>query len=338
MPPETMEAVILSGGLGTRLRPLTYTRPKPLLPIANQPMLAHLLDRLPDEVDHAILASGYKVDQIRAWAARLDHRVELTVVDEDEPLGTGGAIQNVADHLTGEFLCFNGDVISSAPLERMIQARREADALGAIALWEVDDPTPFGVVDLDGDQIKRFVEKPDPGQAPSNLINAGTYCFSQDVLGFIEAGRKVSLEREVFPAVLEADRTLIGAPFEGYWVDCGRPDVYLKAHEILLDGETALASGARLDGGWAGWAALGRDAVVETGAHVERSVLYDGARVAAGASLVGTILGEGAVVGKDAHLDGCVVADGERIEPGSEHTDEPIGVDPDRPVGGNDHE
>lgn len=333
-----MEAVILSGGLGTRLRPLTYTRPKPLLPVANKPMLEHLLDRLPDEVDRAVLASGYRIDQIRAWAGNLDHRVELVVVDEEEPLGTGGAIANVSEHITGEFLCFNGDVISSAPLEAMIEARREADALGALALWPVEDPSPFGVVAREGRRITRFVEKPEPDQAPSNLINAGTYCFSEAILDHIETGRKVSLEHEVFPSVLDEGRTLLGIPFEGYWVDCGRPDVYLEAHEVLLDGEAALADGARLDGEWAGWVCLGEGAQVDAGARVERSVLYPGARVRSGARLRSTILGEDVEVGKDAVLEGCVVADGETIEAGTELDGEPVGVDPERPVGGTDDE
>lgn len=331
-----MDAVILSGGLGTRLRPLTYTRPKPLLPIANEPMLLHLLDRLPDQVDRAILAAGYRVQQIRDWAAGLDHRVDLVVVDEDEPLGTGGAIKNVEDEINGDFLCFNGDVISSAPLEELVDRRRDREALGALALWEVDDPSPFGVVALEGDRITRFVEKPAPEEAPTNLINAGTYCFDERILDRIEPGRPVSLEHEVFPRALEDGETLVGLPFEGHWVDCGRPDVYLEAHRILIDGGLALADGARLDGDWSGWASLGRGAVVEAGAHVATSVLYDGARVEAGARVTDSVLGEDATVGKDAVLDGCVVADGGTVAPGTEHAGEAIGEDPDRPVGGRD--
>lgn len=326
-----MEAVILSGGLGTRLRPLTYTRPKPLLPVANKPMLEHLLDRLPDEVDRAVLASGYRIDQIRAWAGNLDHRVELVVVDEEEPLGTGGAIANVSEHITGEFLCFNGDVISSAPLEAMIEARREADALGALALWPVEDPSPFGVVAREGRRITRFVEKPEPDQAPSNLINAGTYCFSEAILDHIETGRKVSLEHEVFPDLLEAGETLVGTSFEGHWIDCGRPDVYLDAHEILLEGETLLGDGARLDGEVTDWACLGAGAQVEAGAQLSRTVLLDGAHVEAGARLSDTILGENVRVGKDAVLEGTVVADGLTVDAGAEFTGERVGGGRDTP-------
>jgi mannose-1-phosphate guanylyltransferase len=313
-----MEAIILSGGLGTRLRPLTYARPKPLLPIANRPMLAHLLDRLPEAVDRAVLAAGYRIDDIRAWVDENPHRVDVTVVEEEEPLGTGGAIKNVADEITGPFLCFNGDVIANPPLEEMIELREETDALGVLALWEVDEPEHFGVVDLDRDRIRRFVEKPDPGQAPSSLVNAGTYCFHEDVLDWIEPGRKVSLEREIFPELLETREGLRGLPFEGHWVDCGRPDVYLDAHEILLEGETLVADTATLDGEVSDWACLGEDARVSAGARLSRSVLLEGAEVEAGAHLENTIVGAGARVGKDAHLVDTVVADGLTVEAGTD--------------------
>lgn len=320
-----MEAVILSGGLGTRLRPLTYTRPKPLLPIANRPMLEHLLDRLPEDVDRAILAAGYRIQDIRDWVETHPHRVDVTVVEEDEPLGTGGAIKNVEDEITGPFLCFNGDVISTAPLEEMIERRRKADAMGALALWEVDEPQHFGVVEQDGDAITRFVEKPEPGEAPSNLINAGTYCFDEDVLEHIRANAKVSLEQEVFPGLLEDGHTLLGIPFEGHWIDCGRPDVYLEAHEILMDGETLVGEGAHLEGEVTGWACLGAGASLAAGAHLERVVLLDDARVETGARLKDSIVGQGARVGRDAELVDTVVADGLAVDEGAKLDGERVG-------------
>lgn len=320
-----MEAVILSGGFGTRLRPLTYGRPKPLLPVANKPMVQHILDALPEEVDKAVLAAGYMVEDIRAWAAGLDHRVELVIVDEDEPLGTGGAIKNVEAELTGEFLCFNGDVLSSAPLDKLIAARREAGALGALALWEVEDPSHFGVVALDGDRIERFVEKPPRDEAPSNLINAGTYCFDHAILDHIPAGRKVSIERETYPAVLEAGHTLLGIPFTGHWVDCGRPEVYLEAHRALLGETLALGDGARFEGEHEGFVCLGDGASVEAGALLRDTVLLDGARVETGAHLEETILGARASVGKDARLIRTVVADDTSVPAGAIHTDDRMG-------------
>lgn len=320
-----MEAVILSGGLGTRLRPLTYTRPKPLLPIANRPMLGHLLDRLPEQVDHAILAAGYRVDDIQAWVDANPHRVDVTVVEEDEPLGTAGAIKNVEDHITGPFLCFNGDVISSAPLTELVETRRQADAMGALALWKVDEPEHFGVVALDGDRITRFVEKPEPEDAPSDYISAGVYCFDEAILDHIEAGRKVSLETEVYPSLLEAGETLLGVPFEGHWIDCGRPDVYLEAHEILLEGETKVGQGARLSGEVTGWACLGDGAEVEAGAHLEDSVLLEDARVEVDARIERSVVGRGARVGKGATLVDTIVADGLTVEPGTRLENERVG-------------
>jgi len=329
-----MDAVVLSGGLGTRLRPLTYTRPKPLLPVANRPMLEHLLDRLPETVDRAILAAGYRVEQIRDWLDELDDRVELVVVDEETPLGTGGAVKHLEDHLRGPFLCFNGDVLSTAPLETLVERRREADALGALALCEVDEPRHYGVVDREGDRIRRFVEKPDPGEAPSSLINAGTYCFDAELLDLVEPDREVSLEREVFPRAADSERGLLGIPFDGYWVDCGRPPAYLRAHDLVLDEGATLAEGAHVDGGVERWACLGPDAVAEAGTHLRRAVLYRDATVKAGARVEDTVLGEGVTVGKDATLAGCVVADSETVDAGATHEAASLGVDPDRPVGG----
>lgn len=331
-----MEAVILSGGLGTRLRPLTYTRPKPLLPVANRPMVEHLIDRLPERVDRAIIAAGYKIEQIRDWAEALDHRVDIIVVNEEEPLGTGGAIKNVENEITGPFLCFNGDVLSSAPLEKMAQAREKQDAMGALSLWEVDEPQHYGVVDMDENKILRFVEKPDPGTAPSNLINAGTYCFHQALLDYIPQGEKTSLEYDVFPKALDDGETFIGVPFTGHWVDTGRPDVYLRAHELLLEGEAAVHEEARMKGAWRTWASVGAGCTVHEGSTLARSVLLEDVTVHPGAHVTDSILGANVTVGKDADLTRCVVADNETIPPGATLTDEMIGVDPERPVGGDD--
>ncbi len=330
-----MDAVILSGGLGTRLRPLTYTRPKPLLPIANRPMLEHLVERLPARVDRVIVAGGYRIGQVRSWAESYETTVEVVVVNEDEALGTGGAIKNVEDEIQGPFLCFNGDVLSTAPLDEMIDRREKADAMGAIALWEVDEPQHYGVVDMDGDRIQRFIEKPDPGEAPSNLINAGTYCFSDAILEHIPAGSTVSLEDEVFPRLLEDGYALLGVPFEGHWVDTGRPDVYRRAHAILLDGTAAVHEEATLDGDWEDWASLGKGAHVAGSATLARSILLEGTTVEAGARLEDSILGANVTVGKDAKLSRCVVADGETIPAGAKREGAAIGVDPKRPVGGD---
>lgn len=330
-----MDAVILSGGLGTRLRPLTYTRPKPLLPVANRPMIEHLIDRLPETVDRAIVAAGYKIDQIRAWASKLDHRVDVIVVNEEEPLGTGGAVKNVQHEIDGAFLCFNGDVISSAPLEKMINTRQENDALAVLSLWEVDEPEHYGVVDMHDDEIVGFVEKPDPGTAPSNLINAGTYCFDEAILDRIPPRETTSLEYDVFPEALHDSETFIGVPFTGHWVDTGRPDVYLRAHEILIDGEAAVHEGARMEGAWRTWVSVGAGCTVHEGSTLARSVLLEDVTVHPGAHVTDSIIGANTTVGKDANLTRCVVADDETIPPGADLTDETVGVDPDRPVGGN---
>lgn len=297
-------------------------------------MIEHLIDRLPETVDRAIVAAGYKIEQIQEWARNLDHRVDVTVVNEEEPLGTGGAIKNVEHKINGPFLCFNGDVLSSAPLKKMIETREKHDALGVISLWEVDDPEHYGVVDMEDNKILRFVEKPDPGTAPSNYINAGTYCFDERILGRIPPNEKVSLEYDVFPKALTDDETFRGVPFTGHWVDTGRPDVYLRAHQLLLDGEAAVHANARMEGAWTTWVSVGPRCTVHKGSMLARSVLLESVTVEPGAQVTDSVIGANTTIGKDASLTRCVVADDQTIPPGAKLEDETIGIDPERPVGG----
>jgi len=230
-----MECVILAGGFGTRLRPLTFSTPKPLLPLLNRPMITHIIHRLPEEVDRVILAVNYKKDMLEEFFSENadDFRPEIILVEEAEPLGTGGAIKNCEDQINGTFLVFNGDVINSLNLEDIIAFHRSKGGIGTLAVWEVDDPTRFGIIGFDGvKEITRFLEKPQPHEVFSHFINAGSYVLEPEILDQIDPGRKVSIEREVYPFVL--DRGLYAYPFEGFWVDAGTREDYLKAgHEIM---------------------------------------------------------------------------------------------------------
>ncbi|MDX1534354.1 MAG: nucleotidyltransferase family protein, partial [Thermoplasmata archaeon] len=215
-----MQAVILAGGLGTRLRPITHTRPKALVPLLNRPMILHVLEALPAGVDEVIVAASYMVDALeRFFDGRTEPRA-LSFVEEPEPLGTGGALRNLKGRLEGPFLALNGDVISSLDLEELVAEHAANGRIGTIALWEVDQPEAYGIVDVDGEgRIRRFLEKPGPDEVFSNWINAGAYVFEPVTLDRIPAGRPVSLEREIFPAILPEG--LYGFPFEGYWSDAG---------------------------------------------------------------------------------------------------------------------
>lgn len=323
-----MRAVVLVGGFGTRLRPLTATIPKPMLPVAHRPIIDHLLaDLAGGGVDDATLALGFRPEPfLQAYPEGVCSGVQLHYAIEPEPLDTAGAIRFAANErgIAETFVVGNGDILCDVDVAALVAEHRRRGALATIHLISVDDPSAFGVVDIDADgRIRRFVEKPAPGTAPSTLVNAGTYVLEPEVLELIPPGRRVSIEREIFPQ-LAANGSLIGVATDDYWIDTGRPETYLQANLDLLDGRRP---GRRVEG-VARDAAVAVDAVVVdavvgggatvgAGARVERSVLLPGASVGAGAtvreSLVMGHVGaqatiERVVVGVDGIVD-----DGERL-------------------------
>lgn len=338
-----MQAVLLAGGLGTRLRPITYSRPKPLVPLLNRPMILHLLDSLPREVDEVLVAANYMIEALENFLKALPQDRKLSVIDEEEPLGTGGALKNLEDYLSGHFLVYNADIISSLDTASLISAHRSKRPLGTIALHEVEDPSAFGMVELREDsKIERFVEKPRVEEATSKLVNAGVYVLDEDILELIPPGVQVSLEREVFPRAIP--RGLQGFPFEGYWVDAGTLVTYLQANRDLLQergtsiDETAslgpdvgvldpvlIGRGTTVRGGILGpFTTLGAGCVL-TRARVAGSVLLNGVTVEDGALVEGSILGEGCVVGADARVVDSIVGDDITIERGSKVQGQRVG-------------
>lgn len=315
-----MQALILVGGLGTRLRPLTYTRPKPLLPVANTPLVDHLIEQVPEDVTRIVLAGGYRMGDLEAhFDARDDlGDREIVLVEEEERMGTAGAIKHAEEHLDEPFLVLNGDVLSSLDLDALRRFHEDRGGVGTIALWEVEDPRHFGVMRMDGDRILEFVEKPETLEdAPSNLANAGTYLLEPEVLDRIPAGRKVSIERETFPELLDDGGELYGFPFTGWWVDCGRPETYLLAHQLVLrhrGTDRAIDPTATVDGDVEGWASVGPGARVGEDALLRRSVLLADAVVEPGAAVVDSVLGEGATVGEGAVVEDAVLGDGVHVD------------------------
>lgn len=326
-----MQAVIVAGGLGTRLRPLTFNRPKPLVPLLNRPQVLHVLERLPKAVDEVFLAVSYMADRVRDFVREADLGRRVEVVEEATPLGTGGAVRNLADRIDGTFAVYNGDVIDSLEFPKLLAFHRKRGALATIALYEVEDPSPFGVVELDGGRITRFVEKPAPEAAPSRLVNAGRYIFEPEVLDGIEAGKVVSMETEVFPRL--AEKGLYGFPFDGYWSDAGTLHGFRVATALLLadDGAgvdpAASVSRARLDGavliaeGCSVAGRVGPDVVLGRGCRVDaatvsESTLLAGAVVEAGAVVKGSIIGEDSTVGPGAVVEDSIVGDGVRVRKG----------------------
>lgn len=320
---------MLVGGEGTRLRPLTNTIPKQLLPVVEQTMIERVLSHLAAHgVEDALLSLGYRPDAfLSAFPEDRACGVHLAYAVEPAPLDTAGAIAFAAAHggVDDTFLVVNGDVLTDLDISALVRFHRRRGAEATISLTPVDDPSRFGVVPTDDDgRVLAFIEKPDPGRAPTNLINAGAYVLEPSVLGRIDRERRVSIERETFPAMVEAGR-LFALASDSYWIDAGTPAQYLQANGDLLSGARPgpPAPGAReirpgvwvlgapaIEGDVGGHSLIGRGAVVAAGATVVDAVVGAGARVDPGASLAGSVLLPGATVAPEATVDGSVIGPG----------------------------
>ncbi len=356
-----MRAVVLVGGEGTRLRPLTSSIPKPAVTLVDRPFLAYMLEWLADAgVEDVILACGFlptKLEQALGDGSR--HGVKLTYLAEPEPRGTGGALRYVHDELDGglgdRFLMLNGDILTDMDLRAQIEHHERSGAPGTLGLVPVDDPSAYGLVRIDDDGVVRgFLEKPRPEEIDTDLISAGAYVLESSVLDLIEPGRRVSIEREVWPVL--AERGLHGYAHRGaYWLDVGTPERYLQGTADILSGLVRTAAGQALDarriavgegcdiagevrgpallgagvhvgqGAVVGPATvLGPGVVLEAGAVVERSVVLDGAHIGAGALVRDAIVAPGARIGQGAVVseggvigEGVEVAAGTTLEPGA---------------------
>ena len=329
-----MKAIVLVGGEGTRLRPLTLTTPKPLLPIANQPHLERQLMWLASHgVDEVVLSMGYLPDAFhrhfmhdesgtdRFGAMRLHYAVE------DEPLGTAGAIRFAAEGIGDRFIVCNGDVLTDLDLREMVAFHDARGAEATISLTQVEDPSAFGVVPTEADgSVIAFVEKPPKGKAPSNWINAGTYVLEPAFLARIPPRLNVSVERETFPRLLEQPGRLFGFRSDAYWLDIGTPEKYLQAHRDVLAGRDGGPPPNAREIDTRVWAES--EATVEDAVRLEPPVLLGpGARIESGAAVRRSAIGAGAVVEHGAELDGAVLHAGARVGSGSVVRDSVIGSD-----------
>ncbi len=297
-----MQAVILVGGFATRLRPLTDKRPKALLPILNKPMIVHLIDKVVGIVDEVILAVNYGQEQLEQYFDTHDCGVEIILNPETEPLGTGGAIKNAEKLINDTFIVFNGDVITSLDIPSFIAFHRASGGIGALALWYVDDPSRFGIIAVDdNNRITRFLEKPKPEEIFSHLINAGTYCLEPEILDLIPSGRKVSIEREIFPNIL--DKHLYGLEFKGYWFDAGTPEIYIETHKQMFD--YYLKKGELQE-------RLGKNTIISTSAKLENSVLIGENCTIGDNTILGpyAFLGDNIKIGANCKISNAVIHDG----------------------------
>ena len=325
-----MFAVVLVGGFGTRLRPLTEQTPKQMLPICGVPMIEWVVSHLADHgIQEVGLALGYRPDAfLKAYPDRRIGDTPYRIAVEAEALGTAGAIRFAAQQMRLEetFLVLNGDVLTDLDIGALVEFHKQHEAEATIALQAVSDPSRFGVVRTsDNGQVEEFIEKPPEGEATSNHINAGTYVIDPLVVDRIPEGRPVSIERETFPEMVEA-KTLYAMQSDTYWLDTGTPGQFLEANLDVLQGRrknkptmpiASVHPAARIE-----------ESVIGTGSHIDaevtvkRSVLFNDCEIGRGATIVNSVLSDEVYVGEGTRLEGCVIGFGQRIEAGVTLIDE----------------
>jgi len=337
-----MKAILLAGGKGTRLRPLTVHTPKPIVPILDRPFLYYQIDLLKQipEIDEVILSLNYqprRIEEIFGEGEGLGIRVRYVV--EPMPLGTGGAVRYAGDSLTESVVVFNGDVLTQVDLAAVLRLHRERKAKATIVLTPVDNPRAYGLVETDADaNIQRFLEKPGEDEITCNTINAGIYVLEPDTFNRIPKDTAWSIERSFFPSLIERGETFVAYVYDGYWIDIGTPAKYMQVHHDIMDGrysappfhgESAawISPDARVEDGAEvvgpcfidegavikkgarilPYSVIGRQTHVEEGAIVERSIVWPNGWIGPEASVRGSILGRNCHVGRNAVIDAPVV-------------------------------
>ncbi len=340
-----MQALILAGGEGTRLRPLTSTVPKPVVPLVDRPFIAFMLDWLRGHgVDDVVMSCGFMASGVRnVLGDGSAYVIRLRYVEEPRPLGTGGALKFAERLLDERFLMLNGDVLTDLDLTTQLEQHERTGARATLALIAVDDPSAYGLVRCsEGGRVREFLEKPSPDQIDTNLVNAGAYVLEREVLDLIAPDRPVSIERELFPLLV--GNGLYGCTGDAYWLDIGTPERYLQATFDILDGDVSssvvdalyvsrlsIGEGARIEGRVvgpalvgpgahvaagatvAGRCVIGRNVQIGAGAHIDRSVILDGAVIGARTTVVESIVGPGVRIG-----DRCRIGEGVVLGEGAE--------------------
>jgi mannose-1-phosphate guanylyltransferase len=340
-----MKAVILVGGEGTRLRPLTHTTVKAMVPVLNRPFIEHVIRHLNNHnVNEIILAMGYKPDSIKNYfdnMGRLDARIIYSV--EQSPLGTAGAVKNAAQYIDKDkfFLVINGDVFTDLDLTQMINFHKNKKAKVTIALTPVDDPTQFGVVEIDSQQrVIRFVEKPKQHEVTSNLINSGIYILESEVLDRIPQGKRFMFEYDVFPHLIADGEPIYGYPTNAYWIDVGTPEKYLKLNQDLLLGKCRLIRSqvenintGKLNSTHS-QAKLKGPMIIDKGCKISKGVRLEGpTSIGLGCSIgddtviEGSILWHKVSVGERAIIKNCIIANDIYIESNAHIENAVIGKD-----------
>lgn len=330
-----MKAILLAGGKGTRLRPLTLHTPKPIVPIFDRAFLHYQIDLLKQvpEIDEVILSLNYQPRRIEeVFGAGAGTGVGLRYVVEPAPLGTGGAIRYAAQGVTDTLVVFNGDVMTNVDVNAVVTLHRERQAKATIVLTPVDNPSAYGLVDLEPDgRVRRFIEKPDPNEITCDTINAGIYVLEPGAFDRIPKDVSYSIERAFFPSLIERSETFVAYVDRGYWIDIGTPEKYIQVHhdmfdgrfaggvfaqadrsaplispearveaDVTFDGPSFIDAGAHVKAGAriGPYSVLGRGVVIEEGADVEQTIVWPNSRIGQGAVVHGPILGRNCHIGR----------------------------------------
>ncbi len=299
-----MQALILAGGKGTRLRPLTVYTPKPIVPICNRPFLLYQIETLKragiTDITLSLSYQPQKIEQLLGGGSRYGVRLRYTV--EPNPMGTAGAYKFAAEHIRETTVVFNGDILTDLDLDAVIREHRERAATATIVLTPVEDVSAYGVVETTDDgRVLRFLEKPNPDETTSNTINAGTYILEPDVLDIIPDGENFSFEYGVFPKLLErGEKFFAHVPQLSYWIDLGTPERYLQAHHDLLADRVGRIRFSEEERGRG--AHTGHDAQID-----EASIIGEGCTIKAGASIINSVVGEGCHIEENAQIKDSVI-------------------------------
>ena len=315
-----MDVVVLAGGFGTRLRPWTEGRAKPLLPVLDKTLLERVVECVPTKmVDRVIIAAGYGVDEMQSFFSSSNLPFEVIISVEDEPLGTGGAISKTFEYLTGEgpVLILNGDLVSSVDINDLLAHHYEKNALATLSLWHVDDPSRFGVCGLDDTGIiTKFQEKPEPGTEFSNLINAGCYLIEREVLASLSS-EKHSMERVVFPEIAKNGK-MAGLEFKGYFVDAGTPSSFIEATKVCIS-NNRFSVGESRDDNWF------FDINREISSQISGSSISSGVSIGKDCEIIDCVILSGAIIGDKCKLTRCLIGESSKINNNSVFSDKVIG-------------
>jgi mannose-1-phosphate guanylyltransferase len=315
---DVKQAIVLAGGRGTRLRPLTNNRPKPLLPVLGKPCIEYTISALVDAgIEQIFVACGYRADDLSNILGKFDSKgAEIILTFEEEPAGTAGAVKLLESRIAGTFVVASGDVLADVDMKELIERHQEKKAFATMALTTVSRPEEFGIVGLDeSNRIVKFKEKPASHEVFSNLINAGIYILEKEVIEQIPEGEMYDFSKNLFPKLLGMDKALFGAPIHGMWKDIGRPSDLIEANIEMASRKGKYPEITGIDPP----AHIGKGTVIESGSIIRRSVLGNMINVRAGVEIIDSLLMDRCQIGNQCHIEksalgvGCVIGNGSRL-------------------------